>query len=78
MTDIYIYSDMLYILVKKMEVKRMVKTETMIRLKEDVWEMINLEKQLGESMSDTIGRVFQERFDKYEQILTKLEEDGKL
>lgn len=56
----------------------MVKTETMIRLKEDVWEMINLEKQLGESMSDTIGRVFQERFDKYEQILTKLEEDGKL
>lgn len=52
--------------------------ETTVKIKPDVWEMINLEKQLGESMSDTIGRVFQERFDKYEQILTKLEEDGKL
>ena len=41
----------------------MVAHETMIRIKPQVWEMIQFEKRLGESMSKVIERVFQERFD---------------
>jgi len=51
----------------------MVNDETMIRLKSDVWTMVQLEKKLGESMSQTIGRVFQDRFDMYEKIMNELE-----
>jgi len=47
--------------------------ETMIRVKPQVWEMIQFEKRLGESNSKVIERVFQERFNTYEKIMEDLE-----
>jgi hypothetical protein len=52
----------------------MVANETMIRIKPQVWEMINFEKRLGESMSQTIERVFQERFDHEEKFMEEYEQ----
>jgi hypothetical protein len=49
--------------------------ETMIRIKPQVWEMIQFEKKLGESNSKVIERVFQERFDVYEKIMEELEKE---
>jgi hypothetical protein len=48
-------------------------TETTIKVKPQVWEMIQFEKKLGESNSKVIERVFQERFDVYEKIMEDLE-----
>jgi hypothetical protein len=52
----------------------MVANETMIRIKPEVWEMIQFEKKLGESMSQTIERVFQERFDHEEKFMEEYEQ----
>lgn len=48
-------------------------TETTIKVKPQVWEMIQFEKKLGESNSKVIERVFQERFDVYEKVMNELE-----
>jgi len=52
----------------------MVANETMIRIKPEVWEMIQFEKKLGESMSQTIERVFQERFNHEEKFMEEYEQ----
>lgn len=49
------------------------KDETMVRIKSQVWDMIQFEKKLGESNSQVIERVFQERFDIYEKLMKQLE-----
>lgn len=51
--------------------------DTTVRLKSNVWELVHMEQQLGESKSDTIERVFKERFNVYDVIMDLLYKENK-
>jgi hypothetical protein len=51
----------------------MTEKETTVRIKPEVWNMIQFEQRLGESKSDTIERVFNDRFNVYEQMMKEME-----